>query len=128
MPTRWKIYFFIIALQTIGVPAGAILLSDIKIMDVVNWVFVIAGVVGLFGFVYRRPILSQGFWKGFAPLIVLWDIVFLILWLPAQESYTLGDRLEMHTLLIFLFLLPQYIGLFRYGYNDEELWVRGSAT
>ena len=127
MPTRWKIYFFITALQTIGVPIGTILMSDITIVDLVNCAFVIAGVVGLFGFVYRRPILMQEFWKGFAPLFVLWDIAFIVLWLPSQESYAHSESYELQ-ILLFVFLLPQYIGLFRYGYNDAELWVRDSTT
>ena len=128
MSSGWKIYFWIIALQLLGVPIGAYYFSSISIMDIANWVFVALGVVGLYGFVYQKALLTEKFWKLFLPAFVIWDILFLVIWLPNQVTQEPVDSYEIKTLFIFLIVLPQYIGIYRYAFNRLELWQNNDAT
>jgi len=127
MKLLWKVYFFIIALQVVGFPASLILLAGpLLLIDAVNWIFILFGVVGLFGYVFTKNIGSKKIWRIFLFGFIAWDIFNLLLWQPSQSAVNYDERTWAITLILFAFLIPQYMGIYRYAFNDHS--VRDDVT
>lgn len=119
MSTWWKVYFWIIAAQVVGTPIAAIHTSDLTVKDLIDWVFVVVGVTGLFGFVYNKHIGDKRLWKVFLPVFIAWD-VFIRLISPSYSESNPELSYYIAAILLFAILVPQYIALYRYGYRNSE--------
>jgi hypothetical protein len=110
----WKFYFVVISLQVVGAPVGAYFTGTLGPSDVVDWVFICIGAIGLYGYVYKKDLAQPNFWLVFLPLFVLWDI-----WMRLVQPSITDPRPEttyyIVSLALFAFLTPQYIALYRYG-------------
>ena len=121
MSTKWEIYFILIAIQSIAAPAAMVLSGQISNpLAVINCLFIFTGVAGLFGYVHSKNVGPTIFWKIFLPLFIAWDIFFLCIWLPQKSEMVISTELWVLTALLFLFLYPQYLGIYRYGYINQS--------
>ena len=59
MSGLWKFYFVGISLQLIGAPAAAYFTGTLGPRDVVDWVFICTGVIGLYGYVYKKNLWAR---------------------------------------------------------------------
>lgn len=129
----WKIYFLILTLlmiagtalivaDSLGVllPAGTPLLDDDwtwldSLSILITWV----GIVGLFGFAYKKVIGGQNFWKKWFIFTLVLDISYTV-----YDSYPEGFAIEdiWYDIIAYSLILPYYIALYLYGYKSEELW------
>jgi len=109
----WRVYAWVIAMQAVGAPMAAVYFDDFRVMDIVDFVFIVIGVIGLMGYVYALRIGSAGFWRLFLPVFVLWDLFFrFIIMRPDSEIDITSYYLIL--CILFLFLIPQYIAVYRY--------------
>lgn len=124
--TWWKVYFWVIAAQVVGAPLSAIYTSTFSAKDVVDWVFIVAGAAGLFGFVFIKPIGPGAFWKAFLPAFIAWD-VFMRLILPSYADTRPELTYYIAAIVLFAILVPQYVALYRYGYKTTKTFWNASA-
>ena len=93
-------------------------LSDINIIDIVNWLILVIGLIGLQGYIYKIKCVDKRFWMIFFPVFVMWSIAYLVwLWLGiAQDNQT--QIVAATYALIFILTIPQFIALYRYGLSS----------
>jgi hypothetical protein len=123
----WKIYFWMLAVQLVGVPIGILIDGEYRdvpriVFEVIHWWFLLFGVIGMYGYVYSKSLGSllnrrQGaiFFIGF---VSFHDLLFIIK-SPEEEVRLLGG-------LLLLFTIPQFIGLYRYGKGLDQHGIRKS--
>jgi hypothetical protein len=117
--TAWKAYAYaIVALQLLGLYSG---LAEIDGVQALDFAVTGVGVVGLFGFAYRRPILERWFWKPWSVLNPAWDIAMGLWVYPRQEREPVPGAMLAYFLFMLL-IVPQYVALVRYGYFSPEVW------
>lgn len=88
-----------------------------RLIDYLDSLFWIVSILGVFGYAFQKEILNVKFWKVFLPFIVVWDIFIII--------DTLDGILEISEPMLIIgivimyagILIPQYIGLYLYGYK-----------
>lgn len=129
----WRIYAVTIV-GLVGIAfAGLFVEHGFDWMSPVDWfdsgVTTPAGLVGLVGYAFSKPIASQRFWRAWAPFQVIWDITFAFVFEPLGWSWQLPDdepvsRVEFFTwsAIEFAVVAPLYVALFRYGRRAESAW------
>ncbi len=91
-----------------------------------DYIFTLLGWFGVFGYVYGKTLFSRKFWQVFLPFIVVWDIFI------ASREFTARTDVDDVFLLLgysaigILMVLPEYVGLYLYGYR-ERLQQRDAA-
>jgi len=91
------------------------------LIDVFVYIFVLAG---LFGYAYRRRILSRAVWRLTIPIALIYDIQSLItLDIDDIENTTEFIIFSLVSFAIFAPLtFAQYLGLFKYAYRSVDIW------
>ena len=116
--TGWKIYAWGLAAFLIG--AFVFTLPEMGVTDVVDYAVSTVGIVGLFGFAYRRPLLRRQVWALWSVLLPAWDVV-MGAWLHSSSSGTTG---RVGYFVAMTLLLPEYLALARYAYRSPQLWYQ----
>jgi hypothetical protein len=134
-PTRtrrgvwWKIYFWIILISQIIYSAALVAAPDAMEANTFDYIdaVIYGGVLpGLYGFAYCKRILNRKIWQFFFPFNVIWDIWSTVATGDWDEWKTLS--IPISTIIatsIILFVIPQYVALFRYGFREQALWAQG---
>jgi hypothetical protein len=119
--TGWKVYaYFLVALQLSGLYYGLAEMDAIRALD---YSVTVVGVVGLFGFAYRRPILERWFWRPWSVAMPLWDIAMGAWVYPSQHPQFARETTTAYFVLMLLFV-PEYLALIRYAYFSPEVWSK----
>lgn len=120
----WKLYFWLmISLVIVAAfyelyDENAMEVSDVA--DYGTWLFSLAGV---FGFAYSKVFLHRRLWRVWLPIIVVWDIGFLVKQY-LQDPVELDPSLLVFTAVFFVLIVaPQYLALYLYGYRSNALWA-----
>ena len=95
---------------------------ELEAVDYIDFVFAAFSLVGVFGFAFKKTVLSQSTWKVYLPFIILWDISYSAL----RDEWVGGEELIYETMalgLMALILIPQYVAIFRYGFRSKQLWA-----
>tara|TARA_B110000091_G_scaffold65177_1_gene71815 strand:+ start:521 stop:874 length:354 start_codon:yes stop_codon:yes gene_type:complete len=113
----WKIYLLFSVLSLIvNLVSGY--LSDVSVLDIINWGALVLALIGLRGYIYKVNYFSKQFWKLFFPAFLIWSIVYLVLlWLgiPAEDqNLTVASIYGV----IFILSIPQMIALYSYGVKN----------
>ena len=140
MPSRqtivgvlWKVYFWL--LVTLIVAALAVeftFLKDIpwSIFDWISYLSTPAGVIGLFGFAYRKAILGKRFWSIASPLALCGEYGTPMAYGLLAEGPIVGlqdaDDAPAVVAVVALFL-PHVYALLAYGYGSDGIWRNGRA-
>jgi hypothetical protein len=114
--TGLKLYAYVLALLQTG---GLVFtLPKLSVAEVFDYAVTAVGMVGLFGYVYRRPLWDRRIWMLWGALLPVWDVVM------AGWIYPRLDGTEVRTdyLLVLLLALPLYVALIHYAYRSRELW------
>ena len=89
----------------------------------------LVSLVGMYGFVYKKKIISNILWMVFFVLVIsysIWDIHLDVQLNNKLNSMypTEPDILELIIEFFFNYILPLplYIGLFFYGFRSKEIW------
>ena len=113
----WKVYFWFSAFSLIvNLVSGY--LSDISVLDVINWIALVFALIALRGYIYKVKYFSKRFWKFFFPTFLIWSIAYLVLlWLkiPAQDKNVIVALVYG---IIFTLTIPQLIALYKYGVRN----------
>jgi hypothetical protein len=121
--TGWKVYAYaVVALQLFGLYYG---LAEIDAIRALDYSVTVVGVVGLFGFAYRRPILERWFWRPWSLLNPAWDFA-MGAWVYPRENPQFARETAMVYFVLMLLFVPEYVALIRYGYFSPELWSKAA--
>ncbi len=122
----WKTYLWLL------VAASALVFPVLgfgwmQLLDWMDLALTAVGMIGLFGFAYRRPVGSGAFWRRWLPFQLLWDAAIVLFIIPAGLAYQIpGEEPSsaVENIVSFALLIPLYIALYRYGYRSPEIWSR----
>ena len=123
----WKIYFwlmaFLVGLSAIGRVYLYFTREIVTVYDLVESLISLIAIVGLYGFVYQKPLAAPLFWK------FIW-ILLLLTWIWSFFSAKNAGMIEKFgfakaALLITLIAglaVPSLIGLYLYSFRSNALW------
>lgn len=105
----WKIYFFFIAIISLPLYLlGALMRAPGFVIDLA---FFVVLMVGFFGLVWRKQIISNQFWKIFFPIVVIWNLGF------ACYSFE-----GISTVILNAIYLPTLVPIFLYAFKSDDIW------
>ena len=120
--TGWKVYAFVLtALQVVGL-VGLFILKKMSVAEVLDCAVAAVGIIGLFGYAYRRPFWGRRVWMFWGVLLPVWGFVMAAWVYPRQN----GTGVQTTHFLVMLLLLPWYWAVIRYGYGSRELWTEAA--
>jgi hypothetical protein len=130
----WKIYFWFITPLMVLVTAitlagslGFLLLDEWaptfeEYWNWLDWLSLLitwVGIVGLFGFAYKKVLGEQNFWKRWFIFNLIFEISYAVFeYFP--EEFVAED--VWSAVLGYSLFLPYYIALYLYGYKSDSLW------
>jgi len=121
----WKLYFYWLALVTIVSIPGYLIASIVSEQYqfsgeiFIESLCVSFSIFGLYGFVYKKPVLWLDFWRVYTVAFLSWEA-----WSYFQVTeYSLFDVVS-----IILSWFPLYYALVMYGFNRKNLWVVAEST
>ncbi len=86
----------------------------IDFLDFFLWAIALLGV---WAYSYQKRIFSIKFWRYFLPIIFFWDV--LVSHREINSDPGLLDSLSLVIIILIVFLLPQYLALYRYAYKND---------
>ena len=130
----WKVYFWFTTLL-LGASTGVLIADSLEILPlenedslldepwtwldslniVVSWI----GIVGLFGFAYKKIIGEQDFWKRWFVFTLIFDISYEV-YVESLEGFT--TEVIWFYILVYSLSIPYYVALYLYGYKSDSLW------
>ena len=130
----WKIYFWFITLL-LSAATGLLMTDSVGILlpdeggpifdESWNWLDWLSipitwiGIVGFFGFTYKKIIGEQNFWKRWLIFVLIFDISNTV-----YDYYPEGFVTEdmWFDILAYSLFIPYYVALYLYGYKSDSLW------
>jgi hypothetical protein len=118
----WKIYLW----ATTGLIVASVLwiIEAIRPLGFLDLGLTVPSYAGLWGYAYRRRVLTRGFWTLLLPVRICWDFAFQLVFEPSGLGYL---PVEMPTTFIlvlsFVMLTPLYLGLALYAMRSPEIWA-----
>ena len=121
----WKLYFLFLLAGSV-LTYGYYGVAWFQLVDAVDLVPMTLGLLGMFGYIYQRPLLSRVFWRVYLPIQCAWDVVYLFVFdlhfgwacqIPGEAPPTIA------ALIIGLVgVFPLYLALFRYAFMAHDVW------
>lgn len=95
-----------------------VLASAFRLVHLLDLTITLAGLAGLWGYAFRKRLLSASFWRVQSLLFPIWEIVmnFVFSRVPAGRA----GYVEVLTLMSFF--VPEYWALWKYGYRSPDIW------
>ena len=120
----WRIYFWFCVLQLI-MNYRAAMMSTVAWYDVINWLVLLLGLIGLQGQVYKLRFFSQKLWQRFFPIFCIWSLIYVGLTWASNTIDTQDIDIYLGLGIIYAIILilaiPQCLALYRYAVNWHNL-------
>jgi hypothetical protein len=121
----WKTYFWLMILLVVFGQIALVYGEATTVLDVTLLAVTLAQLVGLFGYVFKRPILSAAVWRWLFPIFI---VAFLVTVFEGAYRFNLDPDVamvtNMLTITIFslLVLFPLLLANYRYAFRSENIW------
>jgi len=126
----WKIYFWVILVLTVVGMFGLLQNAPLAFIDVIDLVWSIFLLIGIYAYVYKKKIFSADAWKGIFYISILFLIIsFLDLYilpkgfmedtLPFLKSNIPSDD-SNSILFAWVLLLPAVYVVYQLGFNKSK--------
>jgi hypothetical protein len=121
----WRIYSLI--LVVILLPTySRIMKCSPTIFDYLDMVICVGALLGLIGFSFGFRIISAKLWRVYFFLVISWDLFYnILITMILDLAVHLPNEVKLGwtgVIVSFAIIIPEYIGLFRYGYKSDDLW------
>lgn len=130
MMIAWKIYTWLLAVLLV-LAYSVILSANPAIVDFIDMPLSLVAWLGLWAYSYNRGIFSKHLWMAWLPLIVVWDATYNLyfeMYLGVGQSAGEEEPTTPVGMAIgYLFILPEYLALYRLGYSSSALWDRNGV-
>lgn len=93
----------------------------ITLINYIEYIFEFVFLLGVFGYAFEKKIFIKKLWQIFLPLIIAWNIFYLI---HITDLNVSTFDFFAFSLIYFILLLPGYIALYLYGFNNEMTSVK----
>ena len=118
----WKIYAWFLAFL-LAVGYGVLIWEGIEVRDIVDMLISLVALIGVFGYAYKRKIISEDLWRVWFFVIIGWDIFYnLVLEDFTEFSEFTTIEISIVIIIMLILIIPEYIALFLYGFRSEALW------
>jgi hypothetical protein len=99
----------------------AAMMSTVAWYDVINWLVLLQGLIGLQGQVYKLRFFSQKLWQRFFPIFCVWNLMYLgINWANnTQNIKEISSNIDY--VIILILAIPQCLALYRYAVHWHNL-------
>lgn len=117
----WKVYFVIIMVLSV---VGYLMTGIPRFYEMIDLIIFAFAAVGLFGYAWEKGFISQGFWKVFFFVMIVWNIYYHY-FIPLPEN--VAEMLERQSQAFaatmgLIFFIPLIVAIFLYGYKRDDLW------
>lgn len=124
----WKIYFFVYALLMILSMPELLLDPQANLIDWLYLLFMLASLIGLFGFVFMKPILVPAVWLPVLAAVFIADVAY-----PFATAIDLAAEMSRDVYLVanaigWLFSIPCYVAIYLYSKPGNPIWDRLSGN
>jgi hypothetical protein len=117
----WKIYFFILVGLLTAMYVLTFSTCAAAVYHYADILITLVTLIGIYGYAFRKPLVSRNFWKLWFGFFLLWDFLFNFV-LPGWYWGELFDRLVLVAFLAML--IPAYLALYLYSFRSDTLWLR----
>ena len=108
----WAICLLIITLTIIDFDDGI----PMEWKDYVDWIFSIISLSGVYAYCYSKPFLTAVFWRVFLPILMAWDLFFVMTSSTEDPSiFSTDDGFIILSIIVFIYIVllaPSYIALY----------------
>jgi len=115
-PIGWKIYFWVLSAIYTLVFVNVFTRLDSDIHNYTNVLISLIALIGLYGYAYQTPLSKIKIWNVWFFLIIIWDLYDLFI------SFEDKNLTITFVVISYVFLIPEYIALYFYGYRSSHLW------
>ena len=117
----WKIYFWFLLLPAIPT---FLWVGFSRLWEVIDLIVVTISTVGLFGFCWRKKIITRLFWKFYFLVPLIWQFIyqFIIPLHPKAQGITNAPAQVVGNTIGLALLGPLFYALYLYGFKRNELW------
>ncbi len=118
----YKIYFWVLTVSALPlyffIPENE--LSKINIL--IDFFASIISLIGLFGYVYKKPIFRSVIWKVWFIICIGWQLYYFTLTdIPDNSEIPIVGKI-IFMIIFIAFMFPFYLALYLYGYKSDQLW------
>jgi hypothetical protein len=119
----YKWYFFLFFALLVAAYIDIFVNNEATTFDYFDFPITLLGVFGLFGYTFKKQILSITTWKIYSVVIVVWDIIGLFIY-PQQHLIVESSLLVKIIGFMFMIglMMPYYIAIYLYGYKSKSIW------
>lgn len=113
----WKIYFWLI----LAIEIASMFVETVHgpVIGITDTIIGVISTIGLFGYVYKKQLLSKFFWKFVFILTVIEEFTYIMLDALNDPELGLGDIIFV-TAFTLTILYPFFLGLYRYGFRKQN--------
>jgi hypothetical protein len=115
----WKIYFWVLTVLLVVLYVLTLSSSDVAVYYYLDVPVSVLGLVGLYGYAFKKRLVHANFWKVWFIIVVLWDIFFNLV-LPARALIEMQDIIVL--VICGAIIIPEYVALYLYGFRSRALW------
>lgn len=120
----WKIYFFFITiLSSIGI-ASAFTDPNVGVSEYISLLIGIIATIGLFGFVFLKPIYRPRFWLQFIIAYIAFSIIYYFVTSIDLRMEMSDTEFYITNVISWLLYLPGYYGLYSYSRPNNLIWKK----
>lgn len=118
-PKLWKIYFILILI--LSVPTY-FLQGFYRIWEIIDFIVFLIAMMGLFGFAWRKKLISKLFWQIFFSVQLVWNFYYLYFLPLPQKVFEIMENVNGSSqfavaTLTFVIFSPLIIALYLYAFK-----------
>ncbi|MGE7603645.1 hypothetical protein ACQKL5_14320 [Peribacillus sp. NPDC097675] len=114
----WKIYFWII----VGIEVASMFVETVHgpVIEITDTIISVISTIGLFGYVYKKQLLTKLFWKVVFIITVIEEFSYIMWDVLNDPELGLGGLIFVTTFTLTI-IYPFFLGLYRYGFRKQNV-------
>jgi hypothetical protein len=119
----WRIYFFAyIIILILGVFSDVfgenILWTFSILIKIIDYIFCVLNITGLFAYTYEKNFFKPVFWKTFFPVLLIWHFYLNVFVMPFTTPVNI--TVLGWIIIDLLIYTPLYIAIYLYAFNSQR--------